>query len=145
MNRNEIIRRAAEAFAANPKVQLFYVTKDGMCFLRKQDAGNHEKLLGNQNKGVEEITRESVAREISGVRTEQLNAEQERARALKDTLLGSSKQPAHVKVKSGKKQLGEIVRMAYTASGMTVGQWNEQPEADREAAIEKVIAELNKD
>lgn len=58
------------------------------------------------------------------------------AEASADGLFGSDVQPAVLTAPSGLEvTLGDIVRAAFEASGMTAAEWNEQTAEDREAAI----------
>lgn len=54
-------------------------------------------------------------------------------------LYGSSVQPSMVIMQNQEVQLGEAVRTAYAASGLTVDQWNALPQDDRETRIAAVI------
>lgn len=54
-------------------------------------------------------------------------------------LLGSSIQPANIHVGEGEVQLGEFVAAAHLRTGMSVNDWNELPETDRERLIAQEI------
>lgn len=60
---NEVIKKsAAEHFASNAKVDLFFVTRDGMCFEKWHDANEHSKSLGTEaaDREVLEVKRSDV-------------------------------------------------------------------------------------
>ena len=62
-------------------------------------------------------------------------------------LIGSSVQPAVIKIGENEVQLGEIVAAAHTASALSVAAWNKLKEKKREALIaaeiERRIEALN--
>lgn len=57
-----IKKSAAEHFASNPNVNLFFVTRDGMCFEKWHDANEHSKTLGTEaaDREVLEVPRTEV-------------------------------------------------------------------------------------
>ena len=60
---NDLIKKSvAESFAANPKVNMFYVTRDGMAFEKWHDANEHSKTLGAtaEDRKLEEVLRSDV-------------------------------------------------------------------------------------
>lgn len=59
------------------------------------------------------------------------------------TLLGSSLQPARFEFADGSElSLGDVVRKAHAASGLSVEAWNELSENDREVAIAETVQGL---
>ncbi|TRL35499.1 hypothetical protein [Rhizobium straminoryzae] len=60
--------------------------------------------------------------------------------AAEEVLLGSSILPALIEVAPERTvPLGEIVALAHKVSGLSVEDWNSQPDADREAALAATI------
>lgn len=60
-----------------------------------------------------------------------------------DTLLGSSALPAILKITDDVTiTLGDLVARAHTESGMSVEEWNTQPDAEREFALEDLLEML---
>jgi len=64
------------------------------------------------------------------------------AEAMMATLKSSEVQPDKMKIKGQKWTLQEIVAKSFQESGMNAEQWNDQPQEDREAAIELTIEGL---
>lgn len=59
-------------------------------------------------------------------------------------LLGSSRQPSTWKLKNGEQlQLGQVVLKAFQDSALTVTQWNELPDEDREVHIETALEKFD--
>jgi hypothetical protein len=66
MDRKALISAVKEAFEGNPTTEKFYVTRDGQCFFKENDAVNHQRFLGPHNAGIEEFTRETLKGEGKG-------------------------------------------------------------------------------
>lgn len=63
-----------------------------------------------------------------------------------ETLLGSNVQPSIIEISDGKTiQLGDAVSAAHKNSGLSVADWNSQPEDIREAAILAAIEQIKVD
>lgn len=63
-----------------------------------------------------------------------------------ETLLGSNVQPSIIEISDGRTiQLGEAVSAAHKNSGLSVADWNAQPEDVREAAILAAIEQIKVD
>ena len=59
------------------------------------------------------------------------------------TLLGSSILPSHIDIPHGEAvQLGDVVAIAYSRSGLDIEGWNSLPAADRETALQSVVDTL---
>lgn len=66
-----------------------------------------------------------------------------KALAAGETLSGSNTLPAVVEIAPGKSvQLGEIIAFAHAASGLTVEAWNGLAEEERDAHLNKAVADL---
>ena len=66
---NELIKKsAAESFAANPKINMLHVTRDGMPFEKWHDANEHSKTLGTtaEDRKLEEVLRSDVEVKAAG-------------------------------------------------------------------------------
>jgi hypothetical protein len=61
-----------------------------------------------------------------------------------ETLLGSSVQPAIIKVGEREVQLGELVRRAYEKSGLNVAGWNALPVDERELHLQVELEDMQK-
>ncbi|MEQ8318761.1 MAG: hypothetical protein RH946_00740 [Rhodospirillales bacterium] len=58
-------------------------------------------------------------------------------------LIGSSVLPAEIEIGEGTViQLGKLVGFTQEQSGLDINGWNKQPEADREAFLERVLKRL---
>ncbi|MGF6420044.1 hypothetical protein ABH900_003561 [Stenotrophomonas sp. AN71] len=73
-----------------------------------------------------------------------LSAEGGKASAApQETLLGSNVLPANIELAEGVSvQLGEVVRRAHEATGLSVAEWNALEDGDREAELAAVVREL---
>ncbi len=61
----------------------------------------------------------------------------------KDVLVGSNVLPSNIELAEGVTvQLGEVVRKAHEASGLSVADWNALDEGDREARLAATVLEL---
>ena len=56
-----------------------------------------------------------------------------------DTLLGSDVLDSTLEINGEEISLGEVVTLAFEASGMTLEEWNAQDDADREAKLQEVV------
>lgn len=60
-----------------------------------------------------------------------------------ETLYGSNVLPANIELAEGVAvQLGEVVRLAHEASGLTIADWNALDDGDREARLSATVLEL---
>lgn len=60
-----------------------------------------------------------------------------------ETLYGSNVLPANIELAEGVAvQLGEVVRQAHEASGLTIADWNALGDGDREARLSATVLEL---
>jgi hypothetical protein len=76
---------------------------------------------------------------VDGVEVSKLNQKPAETVADEPVLIGSSIQPAIIKVGEAEVQLGDVVAKAHEDSGLTAAEWNAQEEAAREAAIAAAI------
>lgn len=67
-------KQIATAFAANPDVKTFHVTRDGQCFHSWHGANEHSKSLGtsDEDRKVEEVKREDYVTEGKKTLLEQI-------------------------------------------------------------------------
>jgi hypothetical protein len=81
----------------------------------------------------------------------QFQALQQEFLALKDAqqedkrpvgIMGSSKFPSFIQVGSSEVTLGMVVRKAFADSGLSVEAWNNLPEVERDAHLQKVVDNL---
>lgn len=56
-----------------------------------------------------------------------------------ETLLGSDTQLSELDINGETVPLGEIVQLAFEDSGLTVAEWNAQPDQDREGRLQDVV------
>ncbi|HRF80172.1 MAG TPA: hypothetical protein PL070_08800 [Flavobacteriales bacterium] len=66
MERNDLIKAAAEVFNSNEKLELVHVTADGQCFANPHDANEHAKRMGPHSRQVEPMERTATLAAASG-------------------------------------------------------------------------------
>ena len=69
-----------EAFASNPKVDVFHQTKDGQCFEDGHLSGQHAKEIGGKVTDTEEHKRTDYQSEIEEYELEQQLAAEEKTK-----------------------------------------------------------------
>jgi len=99
----------------------------------------NEELAAKQVKAAEKATglKQSVTKlPVPG-------AEEGEDESHYQTLIGSDRQPSEFDLgEGGKVPLGDVVCEAHRRTGLTIDQWNQLPDAAREAQISEVVTEL---